>query len=65
MIGGNYTETTREAWTSVPGRSVEITNDANGNPTAMAYKEGTTTVFVKRYTYDANGNCTKIECSNS
>lgn len=64
MIGGNYTDITREAWTFVPGRSVLPTYDANGNVLTMTYYDNNTVVFVRNFTYDANGNCTKIECVN-
>lgn len=65
MIGSIYTEIARDAWATVPGRSMEFVNDANGNPTTITYKQGATVVFVKYLTYDANGDVTKIECKES
>lgn len=62
MIAGVNTETTRDAWVTVPGRSIEQTVNANGDPTSITYKEGTTAVFIQNFTYDANNNCIKIEC---
>lgn len=62
MIAGINTETTRDAWVTVPGRSIEQTLNANGDPTQIVYKQGTTAVFKQLFTYDANNNVTKIEC---
>lgn len=65
MIGGNYTEITRDMWTTVPGRAVEFTNNASGKPTKITFLEGEDIVFAQYFTYDANGNPTKIECKTS
>ena len=62
MIGGNYTEITRDAWVTVPGRSVQMTYNANNKPTQIDFYSGTTLLFSQVLTYDANGNMTKIEC---
>lgn len=62
MIGGNYTETTRDAWATVPGRSIDIVNDPNGNPQTITYKDSDgSAVFIQQFTY-TNGFVTKIEC---
>ena len=65
MIGGNYTETTRDNWATVPGRKLQLTNNANGKPTKITYLEGSTVVFAQYFTYDANGSVTEIECKAS
>lgn len=63
MLAGNYTETTRDAWCTVPGRSIEFTNNANGDPVTLRYYENQNLVFVKNLTYDENGKIIKIECT--
>lgn len=65
MLGSIYSEITRDAWATVPGRTLEFVNNSDGNPTQITYLDGTTVVFVKYLTYDANGNVTKIECKES
>lgn len=62
MLGTIYTSESRDAWAMVPGRSIEITNNANNKPTQIDYYEGTTLVFSQLFTYDANGNMIKLEC---
>lgn len=63
MLAGIYRETTREAWCTVPGRSMQFTNNANGDPVKIDYYEGENLVFTKNLTYDSNGNIIKIECT--
>ena len=65
MIGGNYTETTRDNWVTVPGRSEELTRDNSGNITKITFLEGEDIVFAQYFMYDANGNVTKIECKTN
>lgn len=62
MIAGVNTEITREAWTFVPGRTTQLTYDANNQVTSISYLEGANVVFIRNFTYDAYGNCTQIEC---
>lgn len=62
MIAGVNTETTRAEWTTVPGRSIQQTYNANGDPVTITYLSNGTAVFIQNLTYDANGNCTEIEC---
>lgn len=64
MIGGIYTEITRDSWSFVPGRYTVFTNNASGDPVSISYyNPDNTLAFVRRFTYDANGNVTKIECA--
>lgn len=65
MIGGNYTETTRDSWTTVPGRSEELERDENGNITKITYYEGDSVVFAQYFTLNDSGQITKIECQDS
>ncbi len=62
MIGSLYTEITRDAWTTVPGRSKEYTYDTKGNCTSIICKEGTVVVFTLYLTYNDDNKCIKIEC---
>lgn len=62
MIGGNYTETTRDAWTCVPGRDVDITYNEYNKPTSETFIDNGNVVFIKVFTYDANKNVIKIQC---
>lgn len=62
MIGSIFTDIARDAWASVPGRSIDLENNAQGNPTKITFKKGDTVVFVKYLTYDGDGNVTRIEC---
>ena len=61
MLGNIFTELTRNAWTTVPGRSTEQTW-TDDNCTSITYKEGTTVIFIQNLTYDANNHCIKVEC---
>lgn len=65
MIGGNYTETTRDSWTTVPGRDALFTYNDIGKPSKITYLEGDAVVFAQYFTYDENGKVTKIECKAS
>ena len=65
MIGGNYTEVTRDNWATVPGRKLQLTNNASGKPTKITYLEGNDVVFAQYLTYDENGSVTEIECKAS
>lgn len=62
MLGNIFTEIARDTWTNTPGNSMALTW-TDGNPTAITYLQGDTVVFVKSYTYDADGNPTLISCS--
>lgn len=62
MIGNIYTDAARANWTTVPGRSIDIVNDPNGNPQTITYKDSDgSVVFIQQFTY-TNGAVTKIEC---
>lgn len=65
MIGNIYTQSARESWATVPGRSFECVNNANGDPTSITFYQGNNVVFVQYFTYDANNNITKVECKAS
>lgn len=65
MLAGIYREIVREAWCTVPGREMQFTNNADGNPVKIGFYEGENLVFVKNFTYDENGNILKIICTNS
>lgn len=62
MIGNNYSLITRDMWNTVPGNSTEMTYNANNKVTQIDFYHLTTLVFSQVFTYDANGNCIKIEC---
>ena len=62
MIGNNYTISTRDAWVCVPGNFTELTYNANNKVTQIDFYHLTTLVYSQVFTYDANGNCVKIEC---
>lgn len=62
MLGTIYNDIARDGWTNTPDNTMEITNNASGNPTSITYKQGNNVVFIKQFTYDANGYITKIEC---
>ena len=62
MLGSIYTELARNSWTMTPGNACDFTVDANGNTTAITFSQGGNVVFVQNLTYDANNNCTRIEC---
>ena len=66
MLGNNFTENTRANWTTVPGRSVQLTVNASGQYTKETYiDENGNTVFAVNYTYNANGKVIEITCTNS
>ena len=63
MLGSIFSEIARDSWTNTPDNAMVFVNDSNGNPVTITYYQGTTAVFVKTFTYDSNGNTTRIECS--
>jgi hypothetical protein len=63
MIAGNYTVTARDSWTTVPGHHVNMTYNANNDPTEEFFFDGENLVFVRRYQYDENGNAILITCT--
>ncbi len=63
MIAGNYTVTARDSWTTVPGHHVNMTYNANNDPTEEIFYDGENLVFVRRYQYDENGNAILITCT--
>lgn len=63
MIAGNYTVTARDSWTTVPGHHVNMTYNANNDPTEEFFYDGENLVFVRRYQYDENGNAILITCT--
>lgn len=65
MIGSIYTEVTRDAWTTVPGRSSALEYNENNKVTKITYYDGNNVAFAKNFTYDANGNCILITCTTS
>lgn len=62
MIGGNFTEITRDAWGTVPGRHIKPTYNENNKPIRIDYCVGETVIFSQILTYDANGNMIDLEC---
>lgn len=62
MIGNNFTLSAREAWATVPGNDVNITNDANGKPLQYDFVSNNVIIFSQVLTYDANGALIKISC---
>lgn len=62
MIGGIYTEFTRDAWTTIPGRDVKMVNNADGNPVKITYLSDGKIAFVKYLTYDTNKAIIQISC---
>lgn len=65
MIGSIYTEIARDNWNTTPGHSTALEFNANNKVTKITYKNGNTTVFAQNFTYDANGNCILITCTES
>lgn len=66
MLGNINTNDTRSNWTTVPGRSVDFTVNANGQYTKEVYSdENGNTVFAVNYTYNANGKVIKITCTEN
>jgi hypothetical protein len=65
MIGSIYTEMARDAWTTVPGRSIRPVYNADGNPVKLTYIQDGEVVFVKHFEYDADGNVTLILCDTN
>lgn len=63
MIAGNYTVTARDSWITVPGHHVNMTYNANNDPTEEFFYDGENLVFVRRYQYDENGNAILITCT--
>lgn len=61
MIGNIYTDAARANWATVPGRTLDLVNDENGNPTKITFSDNNIVVFVQYLTYD-NGNVIKVEC---
>ena len=65
MIGGVFSVSARDAWTTVPGRDCVAVNNANGDPITLTFLENGNVVFVQYFTYDSKGNFLKCECKNS
>lgn len=66
MIAGVNTETTRANWTTVPGRRIVFTLNANNQyEKETYYDENGDIVFVVNYSYNAAGKCIEITCTNS
>lgn len=67
MIAGIYSEITRAtAWTTVPGRRVDFTINANNQYEKETYiDENGDTVFALNYTYNAAGKITSIICTEN
>ena len=64
MIGSNFTEKTREAWITVPGRYFLEQNNENGDPVKITFYDGENIVFAQYFTYDSNGSVIKGECKS-
>lgn len=67
MISGIYSESTRAmAWSTVPGRGVALTYDANNRVIKETYTdENGDTVFAVNYTYNAAGKISTITCTEN
>lgn len=66
MLGNINTNDTRANWTTVPGRSVALEVNANGQYTKETYKdENGDTVFAVNYTYNAAGKVILITCTQN
>lgn len=65
MIGGVNSVSARDAWVLVPGRSYVPEPNSDGNPAKITFYDGVNVVFVQYFTYDADGNCIKVECKTS
>lgn len=63
MLGSIFSELARDSWCNTPENSMELVNDSNGNPVTITYYQGLNAVFIKTFTYDSNGNPTRIVCS--
>lgn len=66
MLGNIHTNDTRANWTTVPGRRVDLTVNAEGQYTKETYTdENGNVVFAVNYTYNAAGKVITITCTNS
>lgn len=64
MIAGNYTETTRDAWLTVPGRSYNCEYDSAGRLLSITYYSGVNALFTQQFTYNTAGKITRAVCIN-
>ena len=66
MIAGVNTENTRANWTTVPGRRIVFTVNANNQYEKETYiDENNNIVFAVNYTYNANGKVILITCTQN
>ena len=66
MLGNINTNDTRANWANLPGRTVDISYNANLQPEKETYTdEDGNVVFAVNYTYNAYGKITKIECTEN
>lgn len=65
MLGNINIDTARDAWNVTPGHSTALEYNTNNKVTKITFKNGNDTVFVQNFTYDANGNCILITCTES
>jgi hypothetical protein len=65
MLGNINTDLARDAWNVTPGHSTALEYNANNKVTKIIFMDNGDTVFVQNFTYDANGNCILITCTES
>lgn len=66
MLGNINTNDSRANWSTVPGRRIVFTVNANNQYEKETYiDENNNTVFAVNYTYNANGKVIEITCTNS
>lgn len=65
MLGNINIDAARDAWNVTPGHSTALEYNTNNKVTKITFKNGNDTVFVQNFTYDANGNCILITCTES
>ena len=65
MLGNINIDSARDAWNVTPGHSTALEYNTNNKVTKITFKNGNDTIFVQNFTYDANGNCILITCTES
>lgn len=66
MLGNTNTNDTRANWTTVPGRRVNLTRNANKKVIKETYLDVSgNTIFAVNYDYDQDGNVSSIYCTQS
>lgn len=65
MLGNINIDAARDAWNVTPGHSTALEYNANNKVTKITFKNGNDTIFAQNFTYDNNGNCILITCTEN